>query len=910
MPLSPGQTLAHYRIDHKLGEGGMGEVWAATDTRLNRVAAIKSLPSAVVADGDRLARFNREAQLLAALNHPNIAAIYGLEQDGNTPYLALELVEGDDLSTHIDGRPVPVEEALEIALQIVGALEAAHEKGIVHRDLKPANIKLAQDGKVKVLDFGLAKALSDDPDSSISSLDISKSPTLTAAMGTQAGMILGTAGYMAPEQARGKKVDRRADVWAFGVILYEMLTGERLYPGETATDVIAAVITRDPDWAKLPADTPRQMRRVLKRCLQKDPRKRLRDIGDVALDLREQPDEETDATLATVDAPAASPKRAWLLGAAGLLLGAILTYAILSGGNLGRGSGDPLWVNLEAPPGAQLERFLEISPDGRKVVFVAPSGPDGDPLLWVRELGDERARVLAGTEGADQPFWSPDSRSIGFFARRKVRRIPVTGGVSQTLAPAGNAPRGASWGDDGTILYVPDWSEPVYRVSETGGASEVVTTMNAERLELSHRWPHFLPDGKHFLYFAVSTYPEVNPENPAETDQSGLYVGSFEGAEPWLLQTARSRAVYTDDTLLYVDDRILTARPFDLASLSFTGDPVTLASDVTQSAGSLWGGALLSVSDTGTLLFVRGAREERKASQLTWVDRKGQSVGILGRPQSFNNLHLSADGKRLAAELGDPGDVWIYDLERGNSTRFTFDIGADASPLWSPDDSTILFASTRVIPGEKFMPIRLFRKASSGLEEEESIAAVDFFGPTMYTTDWSPDGRFIAATVSRPGTGSDLVVFSFETNEFETFLQTEDTEQSGKFSPSGRWLAYESDVSGENEVYVRAFPGPGGEWQVSTSGGMRPLWRADGSELYYVATDGQMMSVAVESDEVFRHDTPVALFEFEGWITPEGTTTYQVTPDGSKFLTMGPVEGEVAGAPVISLLLGWEAVAE
>jgi serine/threonine protein kinase len=905
MSLQPGQTVSHYRIEHKLGEGGMGEVWAATDTRLNRSAAIKALPVSMVADAEWLARFNREAQLLAALNHPNIAAIYGLERSDDVPYLALELVEGDDLSTSIEGRRVPLDEVQEIALQIAAALEEAHEKGIIHRDLKPANIKLATDGRVKVLDFGLAKALSQDPDSSGSGLDVSTSPTMTAAMGTQAGLILGTAGYMSPEQARGKALDRRTDVWAFGVILYEMLTGTRLFSGETVTDVIAAVVTREPDWSKLPADTSQAMRRVLKRCLQKDPRQRLRDIGDAALELREPLEEEhTQQKAATVRPPARS-RNAWLLGAAGLVLGAILTYAILSTRDSGSAGGTPLWSNLQPPEGAQFDRFLEISPDGQKVVFVAPSGPDGDLVLWVRELGNEQARALAGTEGADQPFWSPDSRSIGFFARRKVRRISAEGGVSQTLAQAGTAPRGASWGADGTILFVPDWSEPVFRVSETGGEAEIVSTLNVERMELSHRWPHMLPDGKHFLYFVVSTYPEVNPENPAETDQSGLYVGSFDGAEPRLLQTAHSRVVYRNKSLIYVDDGILMSRPFDLTSLSFSGDPVTIASDVTQSTGALWGGALFSVSDAGTLLFVRGATEDRRVSQLMWIDRKGERSGLVGRPQSFNSLQLSHDGTRLAASTGDPEDVWIYDFERNNSTRLTFDIGSDNSPVWSPDDEAILFSSTRVIPDEKFMPVRLYRKAVSGLEEEDSIAAVESFGPTLFTTDWSSDGKYVATTVAHQGTGSDLVIFSIETNEFEIFLQTEDTEQSAKFSPSGRWLAFESDVSGEMEVYVRAFPGPGGEWQVSTNGGIRPLWRADGRELFYLANDGQMMSVVVESKEGFRHDTPVALFEFEGWVTAEGTTTFEVAPDGSKFLVMGPVEGDEQKQPVITLLQGW-----
>ncbi|MDH3627379.1 MAG: protein kinase [Acidobacteriota bacterium] len=905
MPLQPGQTLAHYRIDRKLGEGGMGEVWAATDTRLNRTAAIKSLPPAVAADGERLARFNREAQLLAALNHQNIAAIFGLEKDDDgAPYLAMELVDGDDLTVRIEDRPIPHDEAIEIALQIAAALEEAHDKGIIHRDLKPANIKLTDDGKVKVLDFGLAKALCEDPDDSGSSLDFSTSPTLTAAMGTQAGIILGTAGYMSPEQARGKKVDRRTDIWAFGVVLFEMLTGERLYHGETVTDVIAAVVTREPEWEKLPTSTPASLRRVLKRCLQKDPRKRLRDIGDAALELREPSVDEPTAD----EPPPASANRGWLLGAAGLVLGALLTYVVLSTGGAGKTTASPLWTNLEPPAGTTFYRFLELSPDGKMVVFVALSEPDGDrdnQILWLRNLDDERARPLPGTEGANQPFWSPDSKSIGFFSRRKLRRIEVDGGVTQAMANAGNDPRGGSWGADGTILYVPDWSEPVYRVAASGGESQLVTTLNAERLEISHRWPHLLPDGKHFVYFVVSTYPEVNPDNPSETDQSGLYIASLDGGESTLLQKARSRAVYSRDALVYVDDGILMSRPFDLKNLSFNGNAVAIASDVNQTVGALWGAALFSVADNNTLMFVRGAPEAREISQLMWVNRKGEIVERVGKPQSIVSMKLSSSGKFAAVAVGDPEDVWIYDLERNNSTRFTFDVGTDGSPLWSPDDETILFNSIRVIPGENFMPVRLYRKETSGLEAEEFVVAADAYGPTLIPTDWSPDGKTVIATATRPGTGNDLLTFSMETLEFEVFLETEDTEQAGTFSPSGRWVAYESDVSGTLEVYVRAFPGPGGEWQVSTNGGMRPIWREDGSELFYVSNDGQMMSVAVESAEAFRHDTPVEMFKMEGSILPDGSSGYGVQPDGSKFLIMGPVEGEAPQSAVISLVKGW-----
>ncbi len=910
MPLTPGQLLSHYRIDRKIGQGGMGEVWAATDTRLNRAAAIKALPASVAADPERLARFKREAQLLAALSHPNIAAIYGLEEIDGAPYLALELVEGEDLSTRIEGRRVPCAEAIEIALQIAAALEEAHEKGIIHRDLKPANIKISAGGKVKVLDFGLAKALSADPAASGSSHELSLSPTMTAAIGTQVGMILGTAGYMAPEQARGKAVDRRADIWAFGVILFEMLTGDRLYAGETVTDVIAALVTREPDWSKLPADAPAGARRVLQRCLQKDPRKRLRDIGDAALELAEGPSDDSAARPATVAARPAGGRSRWLVGAACIVLGAIAAW-VLRGAMTSGGSevARPTWSNLSPPAGSQYDftRFIEISPDGRSVTFVAPAAGADEPLLWIRDLGSEQPRALAGTDGAQQPFWSPDSRSIGYFAQRKLRRVSAEGGVSQTLADAGNSPRGAAWGDDGTILFVPDWSKPIFRVSATGGTASPVTQFDKERLELSHRWPHVLPDGRHFLYFVVSTYPSLNPENPSAMDKSGLYIGSLDGAEPpRLLQTARSRAVYTRGSLLYVDDSILMARPFDLGSLSFAGEPVSLAEGVTQSVGALWGGALFSVSDEAGLLFVRGAPERRSVSQLRWRNREGKDLGTVGEPQPYNSVRPSHDGRHVAASIGDPGDIWIYDLARGSSTRFSYDPGNDELPVWSPADDRILFQSSRLISGQSFSPGTLFWKAASGLEPEEQLAVEDA-GTILFPEDWLPDGSVAAVTALRPETGSDIMLYSFEKGTIEPFIATAAEEQFARFSPDGRWMAYTSEESGRSEIYVQAFPGPGGKWQVSTGGGSLPVWRGDGRELFYLGAD-HMMAVSVETAGGFRHGSPVALFPVDAtYLNSLAGTSYGVTPEG-KFLLMAAPE-KAAGTPAeVTLVREWRSL--
>jgi len=916
MALEAGQSLAHYRIDRKIGEGGMGEVWAATDTRLHRAAAIKALPVEVANDPERLARFHREAQVLASLSHPNIASIYGLEERDGAPYLALELVDGDDLSVRMGAGRVPVDEAIEIAVQIAAALEEAHDKGIVHRDLKPANIKIASDGKVKVLDFGLAKALSGDVANADGSPDWSRSPTLTAAMGTRVGVILGTAGYMSPEQARGKAVDRRADIWAFGVILFEMLTGERMFVGETVTDVVAAVVTREPAWERLPAGTPGNVRRVLRRCLHKDPRKRLRDIGDAALELGEAAGEDGGAERGGASDPAAgaslrrpSRRLVGLAGVAGLALGLVAMPAIRN--LLGRDGGGvrPIWSTLSAPAesGYDFTRFLEISPDGRRVVFAGPA-PDGDdPVLWVRDLDAERPRPLFGTEGARQPFWSPDSRSIGYFAGGKLRQIGIDGGVTRPIASVGAAPRGACWAADGTILFVPDWSEPIYRVSAAGGTPEAVTTFNQERLELSHRWPQMLPDGRHFLYFIVSTYPALNPAEPLEADKSGLYVGTLDGTEPpKLVTTARSRAVYRDGYLLYVDDGLLVAHAFDLDGLALQGDPVALAEGVTQSVDALWGGALFSVSDEGTLLFARGAPERRPISRLTWFDRSGHAVGTIGEPAAYESVRISHDGRRVATSIADPGDIWIHDVQRGASSRFTFDPGNDITPVWSPDDAEVLFQSTRVSAGQEFTPASLYRKVSSGLEPEERIP-LTLGGPTFLPSDWSPDGGSVLLTALSPGTGADILVYSFADGTATAFLATEGDEDSARFSPDGRFVAYASSESGQREIYVQAFPGRGGKWQVSRGGGLLPVWRGDGRELFF-QSDGKLMVAAIDTAEGFRAEPPVPLFDYVAVVNTDGYYTYDVSSDGERILLFSPEEPDDASAASLTLLQHWRSL--
>ncbi len=903
MTLEPNQRLLHYRLVEKIGEGGMGVVWKAVDTTLDREVAIKVLPAVVAGDPERLARFEREAKLLGSLNHPNIATVHGLHHDQQTHFLAMELVEGLDLAERIDRGAIPQDEAIEIAKQIAEGLEAAHASDVIHRDLKPANIKMGSEGKIKILDFGLAKALAGDAEGD-SSTDVGMSPTLTSA-GTVAGMILGTAGYMSPEQARGKPVDRRADLWAFGVVLFEMLTGERMFTGETVTDVIAAVVTREPEWDKLPADLSPAIRRVLRRCLAKDPRERLRDAGDARLELSDDA-QEAAAPTTEATAPALSRRSLWLTGAACLILGVIATAIIFNATKPTPQPQPVTWSSIPAPEESPyvFRPLLELSPNGRHLAFSAPA-PDGSAtqMLWIRDLDSDSARPIGGTEGAQQPFWSPDSAFVGYFAERKLRKVSVAGGVPTVICDIGNDSRGGSWSADGTILFVPDWSFPVFRVADTGGTPQQVTELSPERMELSHRWPHFLPDGNHFLFYAVSTYPEMNPENPSEVDQSGLYVTSLDGMEPQLLHTARSRASYTDGKLLYVDDGILMARPFDPEGLTFLGEPVSLADGVTQSAGALWGGALFSVSDEGTLVLVRGASEERGVSELVWRDRSGAEIGRLGEPASYGDVRLSSDGRRLTYTIGDPGDVWITDLARETTTRFTFDQGNDATPVWSPDDDRIIFQSSRVISGQRFRPANLMTRLTSGLEGVEHLMSTEFLASPA---DWSPDGSTVMLVAMRPGTGIDLMLYSVEDGRIEDFLTTEYNEEYARFSPDGKWLAFQSDESGRLEVYVQPFPGPGGKWQVSKSGGRMAVWRRDGRELFYVGPDAELMAVPIDMEGGFSAGTPVKLFGVGANALEDSGYTFDVTPDGKRFLFLEPLDDEGDAGIAVTLVQGWQ----
>jgi eukaryotic-like serine/threonine-protein kinase len=853
MPISPGDKLGPYEILSSIGKGGMGEVWKAHDPRLKRDVAIK------ISAAQFSERFAREAQAIAALNHPNICQIYDVGPD----YLVMEFIEGESPKG-----PMPLDEALRIARQIADALEAAHEKGITHRDLKPGNIKIKPDGTVKVLDFGLAKIHAGPASSG------ENSPTLTIGM-TQAGMILGTAAYMAPEQARGKEtVDKRADIWAFGVVLYELLTGKRLFEGEDVGHTLAAVIMQEPDLSSVPAE----VLPLLKRCLEKDPKKRLRDIGDAWALLAE----ETPAQL-----PLALRHRSWLPWCiAAFLLLALMPANIL---HFRETVPQQLSLRVQIPlPDKVLTADQRISPDGRYLVFAGTGSGTTEQQLWVRSLNSLATQPLAGTEGAIYPFWSPDSKSIGFFAGGKLKRIEAAGGPALTLADAPNG-RGGTWFQDGNgggvILFNPMSRSPILRVTAGGGTVSPVTKLRTG--DISNRFPWFLPDGRHFLYSAT---------HEANTDHNTIHVRDLSSPEDRVVGEADSQAIYSQGFLLFSRQETLMAQPFDAQRGVATGDAAPLEQQIQRLVTSAY--ADFSASTNGLLAFSTGSAGDNL--QLTWVDRSGKQLGTLGEPANINDFHFSPDRKSVAAALLPSGtlnnaDIWIYDATRGLRTRFTFDPAVDNSPVWSPDGRSIIFASNRK------QHFDLYRKSSDGAGADELLYSDNL---EKSPTSWSADGKFLLYRAPGAGTGNDVWVLPLTPERPGAplkpfpFAQAPFNEGTAQFSPDGRWVAYVSDESQRAEVYVARFPGAGGKRQISVAGGITPRWRRDGKEIFYLGPDAKVMSAAVtvkgdalEAGEVRPLFGRVAL----------ATTAYHydVSADGQRFLIVPPPQASPGGVTVV-----------
>ncbi|MCL4819648.1 MAG: serine/threonine-protein kinase [Vicinamibacteria bacterium] len=866
----PGVRLGPYEIVAAIGAGGMGEVLRARDTKLGREVAIKVLPAAFAQDSERVARFRREAQILAALHHPNIASIFGLEEEGATLALAMELVEGEDLSQRLKRGEIPVDEALEIAKQIAEALEEAHEKGIVHRDLKPANVKVTADGKVKVLDFGLAKAFAADPMASSGAHDLSQSPTLATAAGTQAGVILGTAAYMSPEQARGRAVDRRADIWAFGVVLFEMLSGQRLFAGETLSDTLAAVLTREIDWTALPANAPPVVERLLRRCLERDAKLRLRDVGEVRIELARRGSEGTLSSSGIGLAPAARGPRRWpaalALVAAAAVASAAATWLLL------RRPAAPPSAGLTAfgvavPEGRFLARsqspLLDLSADGRTLVFVAEG--EGGVSAFARSVDRLDVRRIAGTEGAEHPALSPDGRWLAFFAGGQLRKVPIEGGSPLSLAE-GRGPRGLAWMPDGTLVYAPAYATGLWRVAGTGGGAKQVTTPDGSKEERSHRWPAPLPGGRTVLMtIGVAS-------RPGDYDDGDIDAVDLEsGKRKTVLQGARMARYSATGHLVFQRRRALLAVAFDPDTLETEGEPFVLHEDAGGEASS--GAGYFAVSDTGTLAFAPEASIPGER-WLVLVDREGRETDLAAPPAPFNNPRFSPDGRRLAFAQGSAAasddDIFVMELASQRVQRLTFGQGHGA-PLWFPDGRRIAYLNGRRGKGVT----GLVWKAADGSGEENRIA--DHPSNQYLPASFLPDGRI---AVTDTGGAFDTRIVEVGTGKVET-LRAEPavSEYAPAFSPDGKYVAYTSSETGQDEVFVETYPMGGGKWQISSGGGNCASWSRDGREMYF-ALDEALYAVSVDRSAVFQASAPRLLFKGTYDLRLMPVCNYDVSPDG------------------------------
>jgi serine/threonine-protein kinase len=888
-----GTQLGALEVTALIGRGGMGEVYRARDTKLKRDVAIKILPDEFSRDADRVSRFQREAEVLASLNHPNIAAIYDVEEANGSRYLVLELVQGETLADRIARGRIPVEEALDIAKYICEALEAAHEKGIIHRDLKPANVKISTDGKVKVLDFGLAKAMS----GSAMATTLSNSPTIVS--GTMGGAIIGTAAYMSPEQARGRESDSRSDIFAFGCVLFEMLTGKQAFQSRdreesTVQDIIAAILQRDPDWVLLPPTIPQSIRVLLRRCLQKEAKKRIRDAADVRIEI------EDALSTPTTPTPAAMVPSGVLWQRTLPWAGSVLAAAIIAGLAVWslRPAPAPRPVSrlvVTLPAGDRLlsaeHRALSLSPDGKLLAYVAIH--DAVQQLYLRAIDSFAAKAVAGTEGAIAPFFSTDSQWIGFYVGGKLKKVSVGGGAVVTLSDASAITfgHGASWSDNGTIAFQMANYGGLSQVSAAGGVPQRLTGLN--KGELIHRWPDFLPGGKTLLF-------STNSNNVAWNVGRIAAYAAGEGQWHDLNLSGVSPSYATTGHLIFAQAGTLMAAPFNSKRLEISGPAVPVVEGVLESLNS--GNAQYAISaGTGSLAYVSGGVLGTQ-NKLVWVSRNGMEQPIAAPARSYVFPRLSPDGKRVTAAVSEQEtQVWTYDLGREALTRLTFEGNLNFNPQWTPDGKRIAFYSNRA------GSLNLFWQLADGSGGIERLTTSEFLNSP---SSFSPDGQLLAYVEVNPTTSYDIWMLRLsdaaagQSRKAQSFLSTPSTETAPKFSPDGHWLAYASDESGRFEISVQPFPGPGGKYQISTDGGMEPVWNPKGGELFY-RNGNKMMVVDVQTKSGFSAGKPRLLFDAGSYSpTPATFPNYDVSVDG-RFLMLKPSEEQGQAATQINIVLNW-----
>jgi serine/threonine protein kinase len=874
MALTAGAKLGPYEIQSPLGAGGMGEVYRARDTRLGRDVAIKVLPSHLSSDPALKARFEREAKAISALSHPHICHLYDIGSQNGTDYLVMELLEGESLADRLQKGPLPLKQALQYGVEIAEALEQAHASGIVHRDLKPGNIMLTKSG-AKLLDFGLAK-----PEQGVAAMASGSMATMSKPL-TVEGKIVGTFQYMAPEQVQGQEADARSDLFALGAVLYEMITGQRAFSGKSQVSVLSAILEKEPEpVSAVQPLAPLALDHVIQRALAKDPDDRWQTSRDLMQELKwaGRSAELTSGAVRTAPGRKNQERLAWFIAGA-------LVLILVAGAIWWRNSKPSVETMFFPAPMSFPAKDIAVAPNGHTIAVVGYQESARKNVLWIYELGSHGARSLADTEGASYPFWSADGQSLGFFADARLKKLEVLGGPVQTVcdAPAG---RGGTWNKDAVIVFAPDANTGLYRVPASGGTPTPITTWDKNRGETSHRWPVFLPDGKHYLYLAAN-FSGLKGVN-------AIFVGSLDSNEKHFVVDADANAAYAaPGYLLFYRDKTLLAQPFDLKRFVLMGEATTILPQV-QFLPQVKR-AVFAVSDDGLLVAQSGT--QAALSQLVWFDRKGNAVGSVGKPDVYGNVFLASDGRSLAVDKTDMSslntDIWTYELQHDSAKRLTFDPAIDAVPIWKPDGTQLVFSSDRQLV------FGLYVKDSDGAHDEKSIVQDEL---PAFPSDWSRDGKYILYYQ-----GTDLWFATFPGLKSSLFLKAPSALRNGQFSPDGKWVAYASNETGKWEIYVTSFPDARGKWQVSTGGGEQPRWRGDGRELFYLSADGKMMAAPVTMGTNFDAGTPVALFQ----TTPRQPVlvfdlfVYDVSRDGQRFLIN--TEVKQAESTPMAVVLNWPA---